>query len=625
MLCNDTWWISWSGRGCRWKQLWRNTDPAKLCETNAAEMPNGKHMSLALPRCSHSIASSAIIPSTFMYLSQPAFQVPISHRRGCRLWALGLPGLVEEGVEPSAASARHQVFTSQCSHLLLLQVVLQVIQLISWEPLLLVTKGHPNILAWKSRRHILPVQSAHDTSQMANRTRKDHGIESACHVMNGEYHECNGNAVDLHEWHRFVLQFELQMRWSSNLPVVKPRTRNHSREISTPWETAEVLLLKSSGALLCRQSACPRESRRWWRLCARQEEPGRVGHGDCLTMPAKLASSGPMTSALCASQTPWPRPPPRRHGHGWDGGSGGTAWAQHQNDFRMTHKVTSEGLQLHFSSWPCEQIGILKVMICGDLWQLCPLHMSNAAPASQSGHPDTFRPFCIWLLDVSKTLPLCFAQKHFLYCIYLGRRVNRMKPHETPSLLYVRILKRCSGTISFSLHTVFLLHAYPNTISSYSEPSYPSWKQRQPGLEDLFHEAEITWSSRHCSFSIQGLLISGAYYGTSCKFITKETGVALSQHIQRPPKTTSLSAVPLCRSQVNLWKDQRRPEMAIRTEKTRNGQRAGISWHINPQLTIGRFGSSPSSSKSSSTEDLRLEDQAGQRWNHWLGHTFGLN
>ena len=382
--------------------------------------------------------------------------------------------------------------------------------------------------------------------------------------MNGEYHECNGNAVDLHEWHRFVLQFELQMRWSSNLPVVKPRTRNHSREISTPWETAEVLLLKSSGALLCRQSACPRESRRWWRLCARQEEPGRVGHGDCLTMPAKLASSGPMTSALCASQTPWPRPPPRRHGHGWDGGSGGTAWAQHQNDFRMTHKVTSEGLQLHFSSWPCEQIGILKVMICGDLWQLCPLHMSNAAPASQSGHPDTFRPFCIWLLDVSKTLPLCFAQKHFLYCIYLGRRVNRMKPHETPSLLYVRILKRCSGTISFSLHTVFLLHAYPNTISSYSEPSYPSWKQRQPGLEDLFHEAEITWSSRHCSFSIQGLLISGRILRYIMQVYNERDG---GSFITTYPKTSkdyfSVGSATVPQSS----------EPVKRPEKTRNGHK----------------------------------------------------
>ena len=458
MLCNDTWWISWSGRGCRWKQLWRNTDPAKLCETNAAEMPNGKHMSLALPRCSHSIASSCHhskhlyvpFPTCVSGANQPPERVPTLGSRAARL---GWGGRRAKRSQCETSSLHVSMFSSSSSS--------------SGPPSdsadllrtpLAVTKGHPNILAWKSRRHILPVQSAHDTSQMANRTRKDHGIESACHVMNGEYHECNGNAVDLHEWHRFVLQFELQMRWSSNLPVVKPRTRNHSREISTPWETAEVLLLKSSGALLCRQSACPRESRRWWRLCARQEEPGRVGHGDCLTMPAKLASSGPMTSALCASQTPWPRPPPRRHGHGWDGGSGGTAWAQHQNDFRMTHKMTSEGLQMHFSSWPCEQIGILKVMICGDLWQLCPLHMSNAAPASQSGHPDTFRPFCIWLLDVSKTLPLCFAQKHFFVLYILGQKGQSNETPWNPISLVCSHLKKVQW-----YNFILTSHSIPST------------------------------------------------------------------------------------------------------------------------------------------------------------------
>lgn len=156
-----------------------------------------------------------------------------------------------------------------------------------------------------------------------------------------------------------------------------------------------------------------------------------------------------------------------------------------------------------------------------------------------------------------------------------------MKPHETPSLLHVRILKRCSGTISFSLHTVFLLHAYPNTISSYSEPSYPSWKQRQPGLEDMFHEASVDI----VLFQYKACLFLGAYYGTSRKFITKETRVALSQDIQRPPKTTSLSAVPLCRSSSEPVK---RPEKTRNgqkklPEKTRNGQRTGISWHINPQ------------------------------------------
>ena len=316
MLCNDyTWWISWSGRGCRWKQLWRNTDPAKLCETNAAEMSSSAStwvtgaspmQSLYCLVCHHSKHLYGLyvpFPSCVSGANQP----PERSTLGSRAATLGWGGRRAKGSQCETSSLHVSMFSSSSSS--------------SGPPSdsadllrtpLAVTKGHPNILAWKSRRHILPVQSSHDTSQMANRTRKDHGIESACHVMNGEYNECNGNAVDLHgEWHRCVLQFELQMRWSSNLPVVKPRTRNHSREMSTPQETAGVLLLKSSGALLCRQSACPRESRRWWRLCARQEEPGRVGHGDCLTMPAKLASSGPMTSGLCASQTPWPRPPPR--------------------------------------------------------------------------------------------------------------------------------------------------------------------------------------------------------------------------------------------------------------------------------------------------------------------------
>jgi len=166
-----------------------------------------------------------------------------------------------------------------------------------------------------------------------------------------------------------------------------------------------------------------------------------------------------------------------------------------------------------------------------------------------------------------------------LYCIYLGRRVNRMKPHETPSLLYVRILKRCSGTISFSLHTVFLLHAYPNTISSYSEPSYPSWKQRQPGLEDLFHEAEITWSSRHCSFSIQGLLISGRILRYIMQVYNERDG---GSFITRYPKTSKdyfsvgSATVPQSSEPVKRPEKTRNGHKKL-PEKTRNGQRAGIS------------------------------------------------
>ena len=123
-------------------------------------------------------------------------------------------------------------------------------------------------------------------------------------------------------------------------------------------------------------------------------------------------------------------------------------------------------------------------------------------------------------------------------------------------------------------------------------------------------------------FQCKACLFLGAYLSTSC---FKWGRIPLNEgdqdsFVTRYPRTTSLSAVsavPQCQNQMNLWKDQRRPEMATPKlpEKTRSvaPKDRHIMAYQSPANTIGPFGSSPSSSKSSSTEDLRLEDQASQR------------
>ena len=121
-----------------------------------------------------------------------------------------------------------------------------------------------------------------------------------------------------------------------------------------------------------------------------------------------------------------------------------------------------------------EQIGILKASQGNDMWRLpvaavpklctCQtlLLPLKAVILTHSG------PFVFDCLMSARPYLYASLKNVSLYCIYLGGRVNRMKPHETPtpSLLYVRILER--EVVQFHSHCTqySFIHAYPNTISS---------------------------------------------------------------------------------------------------------------------------------------------------------------